>query len=92
MQADRDSFLKMGLSFEEKSFYDILMMLRDKFDFEYDLAIYQKNNTTRFHRMILDDEYTLIKNGIPESTIDEILSSSVYPCDMHSEILNDFCY
>ncbi len=35
MQADRDSFRKMGLSFEEKSFYDILMMLRDKFDFEY---------------------------------------------------------
>lgn len=59
----------------------------NKFDFEYDLAIYQKNNTTRFHRMILDDEYTLIKNGIPESTIDEILSSSVYPCDMNSEIL-----
>ena len=35
MQADRDSFRKMGLSFEEKAFYDILMMLRDKFNFEY---------------------------------------------------------
>ncbi len=35
MQADRESFRKMGLTFEEKSFYDILMMLRDKFNFEY---------------------------------------------------------
>ena len=25
----------MGLTFEEKAFYDILMILRDKFDFEY---------------------------------------------------------
>ena len=35
MQADRESFRKMGLTFEEKSFYDILIMLRDKFNFEY---------------------------------------------------------
>jgi len=35
MQADRDSFRKMGLTFEEKAFYDILMALRDKYNFEY---------------------------------------------------------
>ncbi len=35
MQADRESFRKMGLTFEEKAFYDILMSLRDKFNFEY---------------------------------------------------------
>ena len=35
MQADRESFRKMGLTFEEKAFYDILLMLRDKYDFEY---------------------------------------------------------
>lgn len=35
MQADRNSFRKMGLTFEEKAFYDILMMLRDEFNFEY---------------------------------------------------------
>lgn len=35
MQADRDSFRKMGLTFEEKAFYDILLELRDKFNFEY---------------------------------------------------------
>ena len=35
MQADRNSFRKMGLTFEEKAFYDILMMLRDEYNFEY---------------------------------------------------------
>ena len=35
MQIDRESFRKIGLTFEEKAFYDILIALRDKFDFEY---------------------------------------------------------
>lgn len=35
MQEDRESFRKIGLTFEEKAFYDILIMLRDKFNFEY---------------------------------------------------------
>lgn len=35
MQAERESFRKMGLTFEEKAFYDILIHLRDKFNFEY---------------------------------------------------------
>lgn len=35
MQKDRDSFRKLNLTFEEKAFYDILIMLRDKFNFEY---------------------------------------------------------
>ena len=35
MNADRDSFRKVGLTFEEKAFYDILMALRDEFNFEY---------------------------------------------------------
>ena len=35
MQTDRKSFRKMGLTFEEKAFYDILLALRDKFNFEY---------------------------------------------------------
>ncbi len=32
---DKDSFRKLGLTFEEKAFYDILMHLRDKYNFEY---------------------------------------------------------
>ncbi len=35
MNADRESFRKLGLSFEEKAFYDILIHLRDKYNFEY---------------------------------------------------------
>lgn len=35
MNADRESFRKMGLTFEEKAFYDILMALRDEYNFEY---------------------------------------------------------
>ncbi len=35
MNADRKSFRKIDLTFEEKAFYDILLNLRDKFNFEY---------------------------------------------------------
>lgn len=35
MQENRESFRKMGLTFEEKAFYDILIALRDQYNFEY---------------------------------------------------------
>ena len=35
MKADRESFRKMGLTFEEKAFYDILVNMRDTHNFEY---------------------------------------------------------
>lgn len=35
MQESRESFRKMGLTFEEKAFYDILYSLRDQYNFEY---------------------------------------------------------
>lgn len=35
MKIDRDSFRNVGLTFEEKAFYDILMALRDSYNFEY---------------------------------------------------------
>ena len=35
MKANRESFRKVGLTFEEKAFYDILMALRDQYNFEY---------------------------------------------------------
>ena len=31
----RESFRKVGLTFEEKAFYDILIALRDEYNFEY---------------------------------------------------------
>ena len=35
MKESRESFRKIGLTFEEKAFYDILLALRDQYDFEY---------------------------------------------------------
>ncbi len=35
MKESRESFRKMGLTFEEKAFYDILLALRDQYNFEY---------------------------------------------------------
>ena len=35
MNADRESFRKVDLTFEEKAFYDILMSLRDQYNFVY---------------------------------------------------------
>ena len=35
MNASRESFRKIGLTFEEKAFYDILVSLRDEHNFEY---------------------------------------------------------
>lgn len=32
---EKESFRKLGLTFEEKAFYDILIHLRDKHNFEY---------------------------------------------------------
>lgn len=35
MNENKESFRKMGLTFEEKAFYDILVLLRDQYNFEY---------------------------------------------------------
>ena len=35
MNISKESFRKMGLTFEEKAFYDILISLRDEYNFEY---------------------------------------------------------
>lgn len=35
LNESRESFRKIGLTFEEKAFYDILILLRDQYNFEY---------------------------------------------------------
>ncbi|MBR1741386.1 MAG: DUF3387 domain-containing protein, partial [Lachnospiraceae bacterium] len=35
MNENKESFRKIGLTFEEKAFYDILISLRDQYNFEY---------------------------------------------------------
>ena len=46
LKIDRESFRKIGLTFEEKAFYDILMTLRDNYNFEYGEDIKTFNNIT----------------------------------------------
>lgn len=41
---DKQSFRKLGLTFEEKAFYDILVFLRDKYNFEYGVDSADKGN------------------------------------------------
>ena len=35
LKESRESFRKLGMTFEEKAFYDILLALRDQYNFEY---------------------------------------------------------
>ena len=36
LQEDKASFEKMGITYEEKAFYDILVKVRDDHDFQYE--------------------------------------------------------
>lgn len=36
LENDRNSFEKLGISYEEKTFYDILVNVRDKYKFPYE--------------------------------------------------------
>lgn len=56
---DKDSFRKLGLTFEEKAFYDILMHLRDKYNFEYGTD--QKTGT-----LIINDKCKTLAKKIKE--------------------------
>ena len=39
MNENRESFRKIGLTFEEKAFYNILISLRDQCNFEYGIEV-----------------------------------------------------
>ena len=54
LQNDRDSFIEIGISFEEKAFYDILKAIAEKYKFEYpeDKLIH----LSREVKMIVDDK------------------------------------
>ena len=59
MNADRESFRKIGLTFEEKSFYDILMSLRDEYNFEY-------GTDKKVDGIIINDECKTLAKKIKE--------------------------
>ena len=56
---DKDSFRKLGLTFEEKAFYDILMHLRDKYNFEYGVD-------KKVGGLIINDKCKLLAQKIKE--------------------------
>lgn len=56
---DKDSFRKLGLTFEEKAFYDILMHLREKYNFEY-------GEDKKVGGLIINDKCKLLAQKIKE--------------------------
>lgn len=56
---DKDSFRKLGLTFEEKAFYDILMHLRDKYNFEF-------GEDKKVGSLIINDKCKLLAQKIKE--------------------------
>ena len=56
---DKESFRKLGLTFEEKAFYDILIHLRDKYNFEY-------GEDKKVGNLIINDKCKLLAQKIKE--------------------------
>jgi len=56
---EKESFRKLGLTFEEKAFYDILMHLRDKYNFEY-------GEDKKIGSMIVNDKCKALAQKIKE--------------------------
>ena len=59
MQENKESFRKLGLTFEEKAFYDILVSLRDQYNFEY-------GNDKTVDGIIINDKCKLLAKKVKE--------------------------
>ncbi|MGL5015834.1 MAG: type I restriction endonuclease subunit R [Bacteroidales bacterium] len=84
---DKDSFRKLGLTFEEKAFYDILMHLREKYNFEFGT----NKNEGRF---IINDKCKVLAQKIKElidvqSSFTDWLNNSNVRADLNQKIF--FC-
>lgn len=84
---DKDSFRKLGLTFEEKAFYDILMHLRDKYNFEYGEDI-------KVGSLIINDRCKLLAKKIKElidvqSSFTDWLNNTNVRADLNQKIF--FC-
>lgn len=84
---DKDSFRKLGLTFEEKSFYDILMHLRDKYNFEY-------GEDKKVGSLIINDKCKLLAQKIKElidvqSSFADWLNNTNVKADLNQKIF--FC-
>ena len=84
---DKDSFRKLGLTFEEKAFYDILIHLRDKFNF-----VYGKDKKTR--GLIINNKCKLLAQKIKalidvQSSFTDWLNNTNVRADLNQKIF--FC-
>ena len=84
---DKDSFRKLGLTFEEKAFYDILMHLRDKYNFEF-------GEDKKVGRLIINDKCKLLAQKIKElidvqSSFTDWLNNTNVRADLNQKIF--FC-
>ena len=59
---------------------------KEKIDMECQLAMYTKLATQNLKKMVQDNSYSLVKNGISEDKLDEIFSTKCYPCNMDSKV------
>lgn len=84
---DKESFRKLGLTFEEKAFYDILMHLRDKHNFEF-------GKDRKVGSLIVNDKCKLLAQKIKElidtqSSFTDWLNNSNVRADLNQKIF--FC-
>ena len=84
---DKDSFRRLGLTFEEKAFYDILMHLRDKYNFEY-------GEDKKIGGLIVNDKCKKLAQKIKEiidvqSSFADWLNNSNIRADLNKKIF--FC-
>lgn len=84
---DKDSFRKLGLTFEEKAFYDILMHLRDKYNFEF-------GEDKKEGSLIINDKCKLLAQKIKElidvqSSFTDWLNNTNVQADLNKKIY--FC-
>lgn len=84
---DKESFRKLGMTFEEKAFYDILMHLRDKYNFEYGVD-------KKVGNLIINDKCKILAKKIKElidvqSSFTDWLNNTNVRADLNQKIF--FC-
>ena len=58
----------------------------EEFENEYKYALRAKERTLKYQKMLQENSYVLLNNGIDEEDIENILSNEIYSINMDSEI------
>ena len=86
---EKESFRKLGLTFEEKAFYDILMHLRDKYNFKY-------GEDKEVNGVVINDKCKTLSRKIKElidvqSSYTDWLNNSKVRADLNKKIFFCLC-